>query len=91
MTKSELITRLAEQNPHLYQRDVDTLLPHILAELTFPLPVAPSPVRFFPYVLHLPSHIARVWSGMRSLVLIWLLCGPTARVLTCRQLMYVRY
>ncbi|HVC57272.1 MAG TPA: integration host factor subunit beta [Stellaceae bacterium] len=26
MTKSELVQRLAEANPHLYQRDVDTIV-----------------------------------------------------------------
>ena len=34
MTKSELIQRLAEQNPHLYQRDVERIVATILDEIT---------------------------------------------------------
>ena len=30
MIKSELVLRIAEQNPHLYQRDVETLVKAIL-------------------------------------------------------------
>lgn len=30
MIKSELVTRIAEQNPHLYQRDVETIVGAIL-------------------------------------------------------------
>ena len=33
MTKSELIAYLAEQNPHLYQRDVERLLRRSLMKL----------------------------------------------------------
>lgn len=33
MIKSELVTRIAEQNPHLYQRDVETLVGAILDEI----------------------------------------------------------
>ncbi len=32
MTKSELIQRLAEQNPHLYQRDVERIVSTIFEE-----------------------------------------------------------
>jgi integration host factor subunit beta len=34
MTKSELIQRLAEQNPHLFQRDVERIVATILDEIT---------------------------------------------------------
>ena len=34
MTKSELIQRLAEQNPHLYQRDVERIVATIFEEVT---------------------------------------------------------
>ena len=34
MTKSELIQRLAERNPHLYQRDVERIVSTILDEIT---------------------------------------------------------
>jgi len=34
MTKSELIQRLAKQFPHLYQRDLETLVGSILDEIT---------------------------------------------------------
>lgn len=33
MTKSELIARLAEQNPHLYQRDVERIVTTIFDEI----------------------------------------------------------
>ncbi|MEM7442463.1 MAG: integration host factor subunit beta [Pseudomonadota bacterium] len=33
MTKSELIARLAEQNPHLYQRDVERIVSTIFDEI----------------------------------------------------------
>ena len=34
MTKSELITYLAEENPHLYQRDVERIVTTIFDEIT---------------------------------------------------------
>jgi integration host factor subunit beta len=34
MTKSELIQRLAEANPHLYQRDVERIVTIIFEEIT---------------------------------------------------------
>jgi integration host factor subunit beta len=34
MTKSELIQRLAEQNPHLLQRDAERIVATILEEIT---------------------------------------------------------
>ena len=34
MTKSELIKRLAERNPHLYQRDVERIVTAIFDEIT---------------------------------------------------------
>lgn len=34
MTKSELIMRLAEQNPHLYQRDVEKIVTTIFDEIS---------------------------------------------------------
>lgn len=34
MTKSELIARLAEKNPHLYQRDVELIVSTIFDEIT---------------------------------------------------------
>ena len=34
MTKSELIQRLAERNPHLYQRDVELIVGAIFDEIT---------------------------------------------------------
>ena len=34
MTKSELIQRLAERNPHLFQRDVERIVATILDEIT---------------------------------------------------------
>ncbi len=34
MTKSELIQRLAERNPHLYQRDVEQIVTTIFDEIT---------------------------------------------------------
>lgn len=34
MTKSELILQLAEQNPHLYQRDVERIVSTIFDEIT---------------------------------------------------------
>jgi len=34
MTKSELIQRLAEANPHLYQRDVERIVTTIFDEIT---------------------------------------------------------
>ncbi|MGB0695822.1 MAG: integration host factor subunit beta [Rhodospirillaceae bacterium] len=33
MTKSELIARLAEKNPHLYQRDVERIVSTIFEEI----------------------------------------------------------
>ena len=33
MTKSELIARLAEQNPHLYQRDVERIVATVFDEI----------------------------------------------------------
>ncbi len=37
MTKSELIARLAERNPHLYQRDVERIVATIFEEVTLAL------------------------------------------------------
>ena len=34
MTKSELIQRLAERNPHLYQRDVERIVSTVFDEIT---------------------------------------------------------
>ena len=34
MTKSELVQRLAETNPHLYQRDVEIIVTAIFDEIT---------------------------------------------------------
>ncbi|OFX09024.1 MAG: integration host factor subunit beta [Alphaproteobacteria bacterium RIFOXYD12_FULL_60_8] len=34
MTKSELIARIAERNPHLYQRDVERIVSTIFAEIS---------------------------------------------------------
>lgn len=34
MTKSELIARLAERNPHLYQRDVERIVSTIFDEIS---------------------------------------------------------
>ncbi|HLY53994.1 MAG TPA: integration host factor subunit beta [Stellaceae bacterium] len=34
MTKSELILRLAESNPHLYQRDVEKIVATIFGQIT---------------------------------------------------------
>lgn len=34
MTKSELILKLAERNPHLYQRDVEKIVTTIFEEIT---------------------------------------------------------
>lgn len=34
MTKSELIQKLAERNPHLYQRDVEKIVTTIFDEIT---------------------------------------------------------
>lgn len=34
MTKSELILRLAERNPHLYQRDVEKIVTTVFDEIT---------------------------------------------------------
>ena len=34
MTKSELIAHLAEQNPHLYQRDVERIVTTVFDEIT---------------------------------------------------------
>ncbi len=34
MTKSELIARLAEQNPHLYHRDLERIVSTIFEEIT---------------------------------------------------------
>ena len=34
MTKSELIARLAEHNPHLYQRDIERIVSTIFDEIT---------------------------------------------------------
>ena len=34
MTKSELIARLAEKNPHLYQREVERIVSTIFEEIT---------------------------------------------------------
>ncbi|MEO3435073.1 integration host factor subunit beta [Inquilinus sp. CAU 1745] len=34
MTKSELIQRLAEQNPHLYQRDVERIVTTVFEEIS---------------------------------------------------------
>ncbi|MEZ5670258.1 MAG: integration host factor subunit beta [Alphaproteobacteria bacterium] len=34
MTKSELIQRLAQRNPHLYQRDVERIVSTIFDEIT---------------------------------------------------------
>ena len=35
MIKSELVTRIAETNPHLYQRDVENIVNAILDEISF--------------------------------------------------------
>ncbi len=37
MIKSELITRLAERNPHLYQRDVERIVSTIFEEIALAL------------------------------------------------------
>ncbi len=37
MTKSELIQRLAEKNPHLYQRDVERIVSTIFDEISVAL------------------------------------------------------
>ena len=37
MTKSELIARLAERNPHLYQRDVERIVATIFDEIAIAL------------------------------------------------------
>ena len=34
MTKSQLIQRIAEQNPHLYQRDVERIVSTVFDEIT---------------------------------------------------------
>ena len=34
MIKSELVQRISEQNPHLYQRDVENIVNAILGEIT---------------------------------------------------------
>ena len=34
MTKSELILRLAEKNPHLYQRDVERIVSTVFEEIS---------------------------------------------------------
>lgn len=34
MTKSELILRLTEKNPHLFQRDVERIVAAVLGEIT---------------------------------------------------------
>ena len=34
MTKSELIARLAERNPHLYQRDLERIVTTVFDEIT---------------------------------------------------------
>jgi integration host factor subunit beta len=34
MTKSELVMRIAERNPHLYQRDVERIVSTIFEEIT---------------------------------------------------------
>jgi integration host factor subunit beta len=34
MIKSELVQRIASQNPHLYQRDVENIINAILNEVT---------------------------------------------------------
>ncbi len=39
MTKSELIQRLAEKNPHLYQRDVERIVATIFDEISSALSV----------------------------------------------------
>lgn len=37
MTKSELIQRLAEKNPHLYLRDIEKIVDCIFEDITFAL------------------------------------------------------
>ena len=37
MIKSELVQKISEQNPHLYQRDVERLVETIFNEITFAL------------------------------------------------------
>ncbi|PPR77507.1 MAG: Integration host factor subunit beta [Alphaproteobacteria bacterium MarineAlpha3_Bin5] len=37
MTKSELISRIAEENPHLFQRDVERIVSAIFEEITLAL------------------------------------------------------
>lgn len=37
MIKSELIQRLAEENPHLYQRDVERIVATVFEEITMAL------------------------------------------------------
>ena len=37
MTKSELITYLAEENPHLYQRDVERIVTTVFEEIALAL------------------------------------------------------
>ena len=34
MIKSELVQRMAARNPHLYQRDIETIIDAILGEIT---------------------------------------------------------
>jgi integration host factor subunit beta len=40
MTKSELILKLADANPHLYQRDIETLVATIFEEISNALELA---------------------------------------------------
>ena len=37
MTKSELILKLSESNPHLYQRDIEILVATIFEEISYAL------------------------------------------------------
>jgi integration host factor subunit beta len=37
MIKSELVQRIAEQNPHLYQRDIEKIVNSILGEIVIAL------------------------------------------------------
>ena len=45
MLKSELIEKIAEQNPHLYERDVEAIIKAILDTITTALPPHISMVR----------------------------------------------
>ena len=51
MIKSELVQRIASQNPHLYQRDIENIVNAVLGEITAALDAAVAFAEASPFPL----------------------------------------